>query len=372
MVGLGTSYPTSTSSGLRSMDGTPLSSSSSSSSGGHGSRSAPLLDTWKGKQIATEEAPRHRLGQRPRPGGLADARRPVEQRSPSSGFMADARRAVEQRSPSRGFMADARRSQTSDDYHGRCMNKRIYMSNLPPDTRVEELQVLLGDLYERVGKVQTKNCNDDSGESRGEAWIAFEEPNAAHTAVGFLNNCDFKGYKINVVMEKRPAPEALTHDRVRDERVDDFTMYPLGSAVKKAYIMPKEIYCALKPYQKDSLRWFWNIHCTGKGGLLADDMGLGKTRQVLAFVAGLLSSGLIKRALVVVPGNVVEQWVKELSHVGLQEKKYVYRDPKTRSLELQNVKKRGGVLITTHDLARMYWEKLKISWDYLILDEAHA
>lgn len=33
-------------------------------------------------------------------------------------------------------------------------------------------------------------------------------------------------------------------------------------------------------YQKTSIKWLWELHCQGVGGIIADEMGLGKTIQV--------------------------------------------------------------------------------------------
>lgn len=108
----------------------------------------------------------------------------------------------------------------------------------------------------------------------------------------------------------------------------------------------------LYPHQREGLKWLWSLHCQGKGGILGDDMGLGKTMQVrgnrllnltffcacvcvcevlmfclfrfgvqiCGFLAGLFSSRLIKRALIVAPKTLLPHWIKELSIVGLSDK----------------------------------------------------
>lgn len=45
--------------------------------------------------------------------------------------------------------------------------------------------------------------------------------------------------------------------------------------------------------------------------------GLGKTLQCAAFLAGLLDSRLVRRAIVVAPKTLLAQWQKELGIVGL-------------------------------------------------------
>lgn len=66
---------------------------------------------------------------------------------------------------------------------------------------------------------------------------------------------------------------------------DDFIMKPKGYRIKKRYFLPKVLYDDLQPHQKKGLEWFWNLHCSGKGGIAADDMGTGKTRQVFEIIS---------------------------------------------------------------------------------------
>ena len=46
--------------------------------------------------------------------------------------------------------------------------------------------------------------------------------------------------------------------------------------------------------------------------LIADEMGLGKTVQVILSLRLLISSGMLKRALVVCPKPLVINWTREL------------------------------------------------------------
>ncbi|KAM0918845.1 hypothetical protein ACQ4PT_008586 [Festuca glaucescens] len=102
-----------------------------------------------------------------------------------------------------------------------CDNPRIYISNLPPDVTVEELQELFGGIGQ-VGRIKQKRgykdqwpwnikiYADDSGKNKGDACLAYEDPSAAHAAGGFYNNYDMRGHKISVVMAEKSAPRAPT------------------------------------------------------------------------------------------------------------------------------------------------------------------
>lgn len=76
--------------------------------------------------------------------------------------------------------------------------------------------------------------------------------------------------------------------------------------------MPGDIYKSLFDYQKTGVQWQWELYTQNVGGILSDEMGLGKTIQIVAFIAGLMYSGLLEKpALVVCPATVMKQWVNE-------------------------------------------------------------
>lgn len=86
------------------------------------------------------------------------------------------------------------------------------------------------------------------------------------------------------------------------------------------YKVPLLIWNKLYKYQKTCVRWLWELHSQGCGGILGDEMGLGKTIQIISFLVGLSYSGLAYRrqrwkglgpVLVVCPATVLHQWVKE-------------------------------------------------------------
>ncbi|XP_038980873.1 transcription initiation factor TFIID subunit 15b-like isoform X2 [Phoenix dactylifera] len=100
-----------------------------------------------------------------------------------------------------------------------CDNSRIYISNLPPDVTTEELRELFGGIGQ-VGRIKQKRgykdqwpwnikiYTDESGNNKGDAVLSYEDPSAAHSAGGFYNNYDMRGYKINVTMAQKTAPKA--------------------------------------------------------------------------------------------------------------------------------------------------------------------
>ncbi|KAK2982735.1 hypothetical protein RJ640_025151, partial [Escallonia rubra] len=107
-----------------------------------------------------------------------------------------------------------------------CDNSRIYISNLPPDVTIDELQELFGGIGQ-VGKIKQKRgykdqwpwnikiYTDEQGKNKGDACVVYDDPSAAHSAGGFFNNHELRGYKLSVGMAEKSAPRpAPAHGRI--------------------------------------------------------------------------------------------------------------------------------------------------------------
>lgn len=90
--------------------------------------------------------------------------------------------------------------------------------------------------------------------------------------------------------------------------------------------VPSGLNCVLREYQKEGVRFIYNLWASGKGGVLADDMGLGKTVQTIAFLGAILRSPVATRTaayenkplvvLIVCPTSVITNWESELKKWG--------------------------------------------------------
>ena len=126
----------------------------------------------------------------------------------------------------------------------------------------------------------------------------------------------------------------------------------------------------LRDYQKRALGWFAYLRQFGFGGCLADDMGLGKTVQVLA----LLDAHRGERngpSLVVAPRSVLYNWASEAARFAPELRVHVH-DGAGREVTEERFREQDLVL-TTYGLLRRDAEALaKVTFDYVVLDEAQA
>ncbi|KAM0889103.1 hypothetical protein ACQ4PT_027912 [Festuca glaucescens] len=160
---------------------------------------------------------------------------------------------------------------------------------------------------------------------------------------------------------------------IYNSEMDNYTLEAIGTEEKRPFVLPGEIYRELLQHQVEGIEWLWGIHCQYPGGIVSDDMGLGKTFQASVFLAGLIHSKLVKRAIVIVPLSVLLQWPGEMKKAGIKDFVHVYHD--CDDTGLKTVLKKGGILLTTYGTYASKFQKLigssKACWDYAILDEAH-
>lgn len=118
--------------------------------------------------------------------------------------------------------------------------------------------------------------------------------------------------------------EMSEHDK--DEEVPGAELYP-GDLLVPAWMNNR-----LFSYQRIGLRWMWELHKQGAGGIVGDEMGLGKvsiacrllsttshlfvcfqTVQVCSFLGAMVGSRKLRSALIICPATMLQHWLKELS-----------------------------------------------------------
>jgi superfamily II DNA or RNA helicase len=134
---------------------------------------------------------------------------------------------------------------------------------------------------------------------------------------------------------------------------------------------------ALRPYQREGVRWLWLLSRLGLGGCLADDMGLGKTIQVLALLLLLKRHRAIPGPhLLVVPASLLANWKAESERFAPSLNVLVAHPSATRREELAAL---GPEALAGHDLVvvsygavhRLPW-LAATSFGLVVLDEAQA
>ena len=108
--------------------------------------------------------------------------------------------------------------------------------------------------------------------------------------------------------------------------------------------------------------------------LIADEVGLGKTIETALILRELLSRGELKRALMVVPAGLVNNWHRELNevfHLNFE----VFGSEGDVTDRKSNAFEKHNLLIASIDTLKLRprMERLKAAppWDLVVFDEAH-
>lgn len=169
---------------------------------------------------------------------------------------------------------------------------------------------------------------------------------------------------------------------------------PDGTEIKKLdqlytidgnFKIPEEIWHNLYEYQQTGVRWLWELHQLGAGGIIGDEMGLGKTIQVIAFLSALRNSVIpsyrkdyeqLGPIVLVCPATVMHQWLMEFRKWWPPFRVAILHSTGSfsgkRKLLVENMNKARGILITSYQGAVIYQDALHaFDWHYAILDEGH-
>ena len=137
------------------------------------------------------------------------------------------------------------------------------------------------------------------------------------------------------------------------------------------------LHAALRPYQKDGVRWLLTLSRLGLGGCLADDMGLGKTVQVLALLLLLKKSGALPGPhLLVAPASLLANWKAEAERFAPSLRVLVAHPSATPREELAALSpgalaRHDLVAVTYGSVHRFPW-LAEASFGLAVLDEAQA
>ena len=151
-----------------------------------------------------------------------------------------------------------------------------------------------------------------------------------------------------------------------DELIDKFRKYKDSNIS-----LSKKEEEVLRNYQKEGVKWLYNIDKTGFGGILADEMGLGKSIQTIYYIKELLKENDDYKFLIVSPTSLAYNWEKEFDKFEPKIEKEVLLGTRIKRREKMNHLENINVLITTYGLVREdkeYYEKM--NFKTIIIDEA--
>ncbi|KAI7880433.1 SWI/SNF-related matrix-associated actin-dependent regulator of chromatin subfamily A member 5-like protein [Lichtheimia hyalospora FSU 10163] len=132
----------------------------------------------------------------------------------------------------------------------------------------------------------------------------------------------------------------------------------------------------LRDYQVQGLNWMVSLYENGINGILADEMGLGKTLQTISFLGYLKHiRGINGPHLVVVPKSTLHNWKSEFSKWIPEFNAFVFHGDKETRRDLIESRLKPidfEVCITSYEICLLEKAQFKkISWQYIIIDEAH-
>ncbi len=147
--------------------------------------------------------------------------------------------------------------------------------------------------------------------------------------------------------------------------------------------LPPELGAALRPYQKEGVRFLLNVTEAGFGACLADDMGLGKTLQAISYLVHLARRGVIGEgqgsALVIAPASLLSNWQDELKRFAPQLQVVVLHPYALGQSDAEYLRqqphwllRRAHVALTTYGIASRNEAMARATYPALLLDEAQA
>ena len=251
--------------------------------------------------------------------------------------------------------------------------------------------------------------NEKLYQSRLRSWV--ERRRAARARATTRNESMTGGENSDAhQLERMQQNDALGQAENGLEDEDEWHLpHPLrpDSVFEGGYRIPGDVYPSLFDYQKNGVKWLWELYSRQVGGILGDEMGLGKTIQIIAFLAGLhYSKKLTKPIIVVAPATVMKQWVNEfhtwwpplrvsilhtsgsgmidIGRESREEEQLTSATPRSNDQKpltkaqmsakkiVDRVVQEGHILVTTYSGLQTYAKLLiPMHWEYAVLDEGH-
>jgi DNA repair and recombination protein RAD54B len=141
----------------------------------------------------------------------------------------------------------------------------------------------------------------------------------------------------------------------------------------------------LRGHQREGVKFLYEcvmgMRCEGEGAIMADEMGLGKTLQTITLLWTLMkqnpiyeSQPVIKKALVVCPAGLVDNWKREFRKwLGNERIGVFVANVKDKKITDFTMGKAYNIMIIGYEMLRTVQEELKKGGgiDIVIADEGH-
>lgn len=239
-----------------------------------------------------------------------------------------------------------------------------------------------------VGITSEDDLQDDidyvtDSEAEGEIDINDEYKTSNRKKKSIKDDGDFKCYAARVKAYTK-ARAKMRLDNILDDGTE-FKKLDEMVTIEGNLQIPKDIWNNLYEHQKTGVRWLWELHQLGTGGILGDEMGLGKTIQMIAFLIALRTSNIVNAhkgyknlgpTVLVCPATVMHQWLQEFRKWYPPFRVAILHSTGTfsgdRKKLVQVIHKSNGILICSYPGVIIYQDYLHaLDWHYAILDEGH-
>ncbi|KAJ4359877.1 helicase [Didymosphaeria variabile] len=140
----------------------------------------------------------------------------------------------------------------------------------------------------------------------------------------------------------------------------------------------------LRDHQREGVQFLYEcvmgMRCEGEGAIMADEMGLGKTLQTITLLWTLMKQNpiyenppVVKKALVVCPAGLVDNWRREFRKwLGNERIGVFVADSKNKKITNFTMGKAYNVMIIGYEMLRTVQEEMqKGTIDIVIADEGH-
>ncbi|KAJ3102943.1 hypothetical protein HDU97_000182 [Phlyctochytrium planicorne] len=168
-------------------------------------------------------------------------------------------------------------------------------------------------------------------------------------------------------LTEKEEDEAL----LQQEEVDEEDLPPVFTE-SPAYVKGG----TMRDYQLQGLNWLISLYHNGINGVLADEMGLGKTLQSISFLGYLKHcKGIAGKHIIIVPKSTLHNWMTEIKRWVPDLEPFLFHGDKESRVAL--VKERIAtedfdICVTSYEMCLLEKSALrKISWQCLVIDEAH-